>query len=61
MSTYSMPGEVFKKLTKSGISTFDAVELIKSEAGLMFLNFDETHVHFNVVDSKKLLLFLLKI
>lgn len=61
MNIYSMPGEVFKKLKKPGISTYDAVELIKSEAGLVFRNFDETHVHFNVIDSKKLLLFLLKV
>ena len=61
MNTYSMPGEVFKKLKNPDMSTYNFVEHISTEAGLLFRAFDETHVHFEIVDSKKLLMFLLKI
>lgn len=56
-----MPGEVFKKLKQPGMSTYDLVEHISTEAGLLFRTFDETHIHFEIINSKKLLMFLLKI
>jgi hypothetical protein len=60
MSVYLMPEEVFKKLRKES-SILETIDYISSAAGISFKSFDETHIHFDVIDSKKLLIFLLKV
>lgn len=60
MSVYSMPDKVFNKIRKDS-SVLKALDLINDTAGIRFKSFDETHIHFDVVDSKKLLMFLLKV
>lgn len=61
MTRYSMPGDVFDRIRKKGWTVREALIHINESAGVQFDTFDETHVHFNVIDSKKLLLFLLKV
>jgi hypothetical protein len=60
MNSYSMPGDLFQRIRKPGWTIIDTIDHIREGSGLQYQKFDETHVHFDVTDSKKLVLFLLK-
>lgn len=61
MTTYSMTKDLIDRIRKPSWTMLDTMDYIHEHGGIQFSKFDETHVYFNIVDSKKLLLFLLKV
>lgn len=60
MNTYSMSKKVFDSIRQRNWTVRDTIEHIHEHAGIKFSKFDEKYAYFDIVDSKKLLMFLLK-